>query len=108
MSYAPAGNVVLFTTNAWGMFALIVTPLSICALAANVAPRPTTRQSDKNNFVKVFIRSPVVLGARPEAYGRLYFQWSWFKANCFTIPIQVRQGSYVRTPERSFRLLLEF
>jgi len=36
-------------------------------LAVSVAAKPATRQSDKNNFVTIFILSPVVLCARSEA-----------------------------------------
>jgi hypothetical protein len=42
------------------MFALIVASLLICALAVSVAAKPATRQSEKNNFVTIFILSPVV------------------------------------------------
>jgi hypothetical protein len=51
------------------MFALICASLLICALAVSVAPR-LTRQSAKNNFVTIFILSPVVLSGRSEAYVR--------------------------------------
>src|ERR1700750_1373248 len=59
ITYVPPGSVVLFTTNEYGMLALIVASLLICALVS-VAPRPATRQSDKNNFVTIFILSTVV------------------------------------------------
>jgi hypothetical protein len=52
--YLPAGSVVFSTTNACGTFTSIVRSLSTCALAAT-APRPSERQSARNNLLAYLI-----------------------------------------------------